>query len=81
MSNGAGNTIEEFYSSKKKEGEGTLLSPPEAKKTVKLLFEKVGDVCSVDVDGFQVQGTVTNYTIERVGEIERMQVDLEVISE
>ena len=76
MSNGAGLAIEEFYENKKKE-----TSPPEAKKTIKLLFEKVGDICSVDVDGFQVQGTVTNYTIERVGDIERMEVLLEVVSE
>lgn len=76
MSNSAGDVIEDFYASKKKES-----VPPEAKKTIKLLFEKVGDICSVDVDGFQVQGTVANYTIERVGDIERMEIDLEVINE
>lgn len=75
MSNGAEVVITEFYENKKKE------VPPEEKKTIKLLFEKVGDICSVDVDGFQVQGTVKNYTIERVGDIERMVVELEVIGE
>jgi len=78
MSNGAGDVIDEFYESKKKEAEET--NPP-AKKIVKLVFAKVGDLCSVEVDGNKLVGEVKAYYLERAGDIEKMEIELEVIDE
>ncbi len=78
MSNSAGDVIDEFYENKKKEAEE--VDPP-AKKIIKLLFEKAGDLCSVDVDGYKLVGEVKDYYLQRVGDIERMEIELEVKDE
>ena len=76
MSNGAGLVIGEFYENKKKES-----VPPEAKKTVKLLFEKLDDLCCVSIGDVKVTGKVKTYTLERVNDLERLEIELEEISE
>ena len=78
MSNSAGDLIDEFYESKKKEAEE--VDTP-AKKIIKLLFEKAGDLCSVDIDGHKLVGEVKDYYLQRVGDIERMEVELEIKDE
>lgn len=76
MSNSAGDLIEDFYASKKKE-----TSPPEAKKTIKLQFEKLDDLCCVSIGDVKVTGKVKTYILERANDLERLEIELEEISE
>ena len=78
MSNGAEGVINDFREGKKKEAEE--VDTP-AKKIIKLLFEKAGDLCSVDIDGHKLVGEVKDYYLQRVGDIERMEVELEIKDE
>ena len=77
MSSILGDEINDFYASKKQEVEEANKSNIE-KETIKLLFEKVGDICSVTIGDVVVSGRVKDYFIKRVDEIERMEIDLEV---
>lgn len=80
MSSVLGDEINDFYASKKQEIEEINKNNIE-KEAIKLLFEKVGDICSVTIGDVAVSGRVKDYSIQRVGEIERMEVELEVNNE